>query len=95
MTDLTQTRFLRERLATLDGQIASARNRMASGAADQRIDARGDLEVLSRRRDSLDRRMAQIEEGVDTPWERVAAELQQDVALLEDELKRWMDGLDG
>lgn len=94
MTDLTQTRFLRERLATLDGQIAMARNRLASGSADQRIDARGDLEVLSRRRESLDRRMAAIEEGVDTPWERVAAELQQDLALLEDDLRRWMGGLD-
>lgn len=94
MTDLVQTRFLRERLATLDGRIAAARNRMTSGASDERIDARGDLEVLLRRRESLDRRMTEIEEGVDTPWERVGAELQQDVALLEDDLKRWMDGLD-
>lgn len=94
MTDLVQTRYLRERLATLDGQIATARNRMTSGVSDERIDARGDLEVLLRRRQSLDRRMAEIEEGVDTPWERVGAEFQQDIALLEDDLKRWMDGLD-
>jgi hypothetical protein len=95
VTDLVQTRFLRQRLATLDAQIASARGRIASGAPDDRIDAHGDLEVLRRRRDSLDKRMNEIEAGVDTPWERVGAEMQQDIALLEDDLKRWMDGLDG
>lgn len=95
MIELEQTRYLRRRLDTLDGQLAQARHRLRSDDPEIRIDARGDIEVLERRSASLKERIREIEsDDVDTVWERMGAAVEEDVALLEDDLKRWMDGLD-
>lgn len=95
MAELDQTRYIRRRLETLESLIEEARQRLEMGTPTERVDARGDLEVLQRRRASLAERLADIEsDDVDTLWERIGARLQQDVAILEDDLKRWMDRLD-
>lgn len=91
-----QTRFLRRRLETLDGQLATARERLHGGTPEAQVDARGDMEVLARRRAALAERLAEIEAeaGGGGAIDRVQGEFAQDVAILEDDLKRWMDGLD-
>ena len=95
MAELVQTRYIHRRLENLEGQIAEARRRLKVGTPEERLDARGDLEVLERRKATLEQRLGEIESGnVDTMWEKVGARFEQDVAILEDDLKRWMDGLD-
>lgn len=91
-----QTRFLHRRLEALDGQLAMARKRLHSGTPEAQVDARGDMAVLERRRAALAERLAEIEAeaGGSGAIDRVQGEFAQDVAILEDDLKRWMDGLD-
>lgn len=94
--DPIQARFLTRRLDNLDGQLETARRRLESGPPAAQIDARGDMEVLRRRRAALAERLAEIEAeaGGSGAIDRIRGEFAQDVAILEDDLKRWMDGLD-
>lgn len=91
-----QTRFIRRRLESLDQQLTTARRRLESGGPAARVDAKGDIEVLAGRREALARRLAEIEadDGGSGALDRIQGEFSQDVAILEDDLKRWMDGLD-
>ena len=81
---------LQQRASDLESRIAQDKERLQSGAPEDKVKAAGDLAGLEDRLAEVKAKIAKIEAEPEGAWEGLKTEIEEDVDDLEASFERWV-----